>query len=508
MAEAVPSLQHAGKSVLAARALSNALTPRPQDSKPRRGGVYCLYSRASENWIVRVGFVCRAWYLFSVPFHLTFWALTDTSTQTVYLSTEYTIDALLVAELALLAMLAMGSDSTVYPDNAQVDASLPATKEWLWELAARCPIDLMLFVGGNVSLIPILRLSRLLHVRAIWMEVSYAELDVDLDYLAVRLSTMISCLVLMIHWFACALFLLARFRGLGNGTWADTLASESTHMRYVTSLYWVLSCISGLANETVPITFGEYVYTACVGFALFCAVVYVTGHATSLIVQRDAERARFHEQARLVDDFSRRRSIPDSLCNQMRQHHILSYLTDVERDEQFMRRFPQALRAEVARLLYMDHLRSNVLLGAWRIAGVSPERGTAFLHALAEEMRVRVLVRECPVFRRNDVARELYLLVHGKLKLMRWPSTHNHRQRRRPRRSGLVFRAGSTHSRRDRRGGLHPPLRVARALRGSGTPLPGRTRRHMQRGPPALVFTRKRLARGQDARRRGTTKGP
>jgi hypothetical protein len=322
------------------------------------------------------------------------------------------LDACLWAELGFLAWRRRG-DAAVAPlaaaappDAAPPDAAPPG---WARELVARAPLGLLAAAGGVAPRwAGCFRVLRLLHLPAALSWLRAAETDLRVDYLSLRIGRMCAGLVLAAHGFACGFFGAAWATAGGGDSWTAQVDGAPPSTKYVFALYWVLSCVLGLPNETVPGNPAEYAVACLASLGFFAAMVYITAHATSLIVQVDAAQVHFREQAARLRDLGARRGLPDALREQMEQQEKLAYATELA-DEALLERLPAYLRAEVRR-----HMYHELLLAAPPFAGARRAGGhRAYVGAVAEAARPEVVAARAPLFRRSTAVQHLYLLVEG-----------------------------------------------------------------------------------------------
>ena len=96
--------------------------------------------------------------------------------------------------------------------------------------------------------------------------------------MAVRLGGMMLGILVVTHWTACVWFALALAYSFNEDTWAGkkwaNFEESSLYSQYITSLYWVISCVHDVPNEVEPVSSLEYTFGTFVAVLCFVCTVH------------------------------------------------------------------------------------------------------------------------------------------------------------------------------------------------------------------------------------------
>jgi hypothetical protein len=285
------------------------------------------------------------------------------------------------------------------------------------DLIANFPLDVFfLFIDdiqiSGISFILILRVFRLLRVVRLivifqrWQDLSWT----NSGYL--RIIKFFTTIMLIIHWIACAWFLVPFVDNFPENSWVvlSGIKDADPITQYVRSLYWAIVTMTTVGyGDITPHRNIEYVFTMVVMLIGASTYAFIIGNIASLISNLDSARAGFFNKIDAVNQYLRSRQVPQSLNEQVRNYY--EYLWAQHRgvkEDSLFDDLPMQFRLEILRNLARDLLDSVPLFQY-----CSP----ALRNALLSALKPQTFAPDVYIARQGELGKEIYFLSRGKAEI-------------------------------------------------------------------------------------------
>ena len=285
------------------------------------------------------------------------------------------------------------------------------------DLIANFPLDILFFYFDDIkihgiSLILILRAFRLLRmVRLIvifrrWQDLSWT----NSGYL--RIIKFFATIMLIIHWIACAWFLVPFVENFPENSWVVITGIKNADpiTQYVRSLYWAIVTMTTVGyGDITPHRNTEYVFTIVVMLIGASTYAFIIGNIASLFSNLDSARAGFFNKIDAVTQYLRSRQVPQNLNEQVRNYY--EYLWAQHRgvrEDTLFDDLPVQFRLDILRNLTRDLLDSVPLF-----QHCSP----ALRNALLSALKPQTYAPDVYIARRGELGKEIFFLSRGKAEI-------------------------------------------------------------------------------------------
>ena len=200
---------------------------------------------------------------------------------------------------------------------------------FLIDLLATVPLDAF-FLGGEdlrvagVSLVLVLRQLRLLRVVRLfvifrrWQSLSWT----NSGYL--RIAKYFTIFMLLVHWIACAWFLVPYLEGFPENCWVVQQGIEHANplTQYIRALYWVIQTMATVGyGDITPHRDFEYVFSIVIMLIGASTYAFIIGNIASLASNLDAARASFFNRIEAISQYLHSRQVPPQLNEQVRNYY-------------------------------------------------------------------------------------------------------------------------------------------------------------------------------------------
>lgn len=285
------------------------------------------------------------------------------------------------------------------------------------DVLANMPIDIILMgVSGisisSVSLVLIFRSFRLLRIIRLffifsrWEELSW----INSGYL--HIMKFLAFVILLIHWIACAWFLVAFVGGFPEGCWVlrEEVESASSSTQYIRSLYWAITTMTTVGyGDITPHRNVEYVFTSImmlIGASMFA---YIIGNVASIFSNLDSAKASFWNKMEAVTHYLRSRQVPSDLNARVRDYYdyIWARRRGV-REESFFDDLPGPLRLDVLLNLTRELLEKVPLFKYC---------GPTLRNTLLMALKAQTYAPDGYIVREGELGKEIYFISRGKAEI-------------------------------------------------------------------------------------------
>jgi hypothetical protein len=289
---------------------------------------------------------------------------------------------------------------------------------FLIDLLATVPLDAF-FLGGEdlrvagVSLVLVLRQLRLLRVVRLlvifrrWQSLSWT----NSGYL--RIAKYFTIFMLLVHWIACAWFLVPYLEGFPENCWVVQQGIEHANpvTQYIRALYWVIQTMATVGyGDITPHRDFEYVFSIVIMLIGASTYAFIIGNIASLASNLDAARASFFNRIEAISQYLHSRQVPPQLNEQVRNYY--EYLWAHHRgvkEESLFEDLPPSFRLSLLLYLTKDLLEKVPLFQY-----CTPVLRNVLLMALKPQTYAPGVL----IAREGEVGKEIFFLSHGTVEIL------------------------------------------------------------------------------------------
>ena len=286
------------------------------------------------------------------------------------------------------------------------------------DIAANLPLDALLLCGPDVrvaglSLLLVLRQFRLLRLVRLfaifrrWQDLSWT----NSGYL--RIAKFFTIFMLLVHWIACAWFLVPYVEGFPENCWVVQQGIEhaSPATQYIRALYWVIQTMATVGyGDITPHRDFEYVFSILTMLMGASTYAFIIGNIASLASNLDAARVAFFNRIEAISQYLHSRHVPPHLNEQVRNYY--EYLWAHHRgvkEEVLFDDLPPSFRLDL-----LLHLTRDLLEKVPLFKYCSPVLRNVLLMALKPQTYAPGVM----IARAGEIGKEIYFLSHGKVEIL------------------------------------------------------------------------------------------
>ena len=287
------------------------------------------------------------------------------------------------------------------------------------DLLANIPLDIILLgIRGvnisSVSLVLVFRSLRLLRIVRLfvifrrWEELSW----MNSGYM--RITKFLAFVILIIHWIACAWFLIAFIGHFPEGCWVvrEEVENAAPKTQYIRSLYWAITTMTTVGyGDITPHRNIEYVFTSIMMLIGASLYAYIIGNIASIFSNLDSAKAAFWSKIEAVNQFLRSRQVSHELNSRVRDYYdyIWARSRGVLREDSFFDNLPEPLQLDVLLDLTRELLEKVPLFKY-----CSP----ALRNTLLMTLKAQTYAPDSCIVREGEVGKEIYFICSGEMEIM------------------------------------------------------------------------------------------
>ena len=235
-----------------------------------------------------------------------------------------------------------------------------------------------------------------------------------------RITTLVACIMMIIHWNGCFFYLISREVGIGTDRWVypslldsngNATAYASLSRKYIYSIYWSVLTLTTVGDVPGPVTDWEYFFVILdflAGVMIFATIV---GMVSEIITDMNSHRTDFQSRLDGVKLYMRYRKVGKDL--QLRvikwfDYHWVNrhYLGD---EQDILETLPDKLKAEIAIHVHFETLKQ---------VQIFEECEAGLLEELVLKLKPQVFSPGDYICRKGDIGKEMYIIKHGCLEVV------------------------------------------------------------------------------------------
>ncbi|MBI5580502.1 MAG: ion transporter [Deltaproteobacteria bacterium] len=286
------------------------------------------------------------------------------------------------------------------------------------DIAANLPLDALFLYGPDIrmaglSLVLVLRQLRLLRLVRLfvifrrWQDLSWT----NSGYL--RIAKFFTTVMLLIHWIACAWFLVPYIEGFPENCWVVQQGIEHAGpaTQYIRALYWVIQTMATVGyGDITPHRDFEYAFSILIMLLGASTYAFIVGNIASLFSNLDAARADYFNKIEATSQYLHSRQVPHQLNEQVRDYY--EYIWDRRRgfkEEALFEDLPPSFRLSLLQLLARDLIERVPLF-----KHCSPILRNLLLLALKPQTYAPGVY----IAREGEIGREIYFISRGTVEII------------------------------------------------------------------------------------------
>mmetsp|Transcript_27826 Transcript_27826/g.68432 ORF Transcript_27826/g.68432 Transcript_27826/m.68432 type:complete len:550 (-) Transcript_27826:197-1846(-) len=259
----------------------------------------------------------------------------------------------------------------------------------------------------------VIRLGRIHRVFNRW------EILPQLRYAVMDISLHVLMCVMWAHWFACAFFFCAKIDGLQEHAWFKQAKQqklwngdliEEPYTEYILSLYHAVMVMFTIDMNFKPENNRERLLTMTAGCSGAVLVLYSLSTCVMIVQETIGLQTKsFRKRVDHLNDFIRRKSIPDNLASDLIRYyeHLRNrdHFSNELGDNLLLQELPAGLKDNVLYSMHPKLMHGDLLNGASRNLAVAVLKVLTSRHFSPLEI----------IMEKNAPAKALYFLVHGEI---------------------------------------------------------------------------------------------
>lgn len=282
------------------------------------------------------------------------------------------------------------------------------------DLFSILPTDLLYFwLGLNWCAV---RLNRMARMGKLNLFVDRTETQTSYPNMF-RISTLVTFIIIIIHWNGCLYFQMSAWIGFGVDQWVyfdinETLYPENATLTrmYIYSFYWSTLTLTTIGETPRPENDIEYAFVVIdflIGVLIFATIV---GNVGSMISNMNAGRAEFQQQMDGVKQYMEFRKVGTDLERRVIKWFDYLWSNKQSLDEEgVLGTLPDKLKAEIAIHVHLDTLRQ---------VAIFQDCEPGLLVELVLKLKLSVYSPGDYICRKGDIGREMYICKKGKLSVV------------------------------------------------------------------------------------------
>ncbi len=286
------------------------------------------------------------------------------------------------------------------------------------DLLASIPFDILFLPWRDValhgiSIVLIIRLLRLLRVARLFVIFRRWESSSWTNVGYLRIGKLLVVVPLLLHWVACAWFLVPFVGGFPADSWAVTqgIAAADHATQYIRSLYWTIVTTTTVGfGDITPVTNVEYIFTMPVILLGASMYAFIIGSVASLVSNLDSTKASFWGRVETVNQYLRSRDAAPELNDRIRGFYEYIWARYRGTNEHTLfSDLPAPLRVDV-----LEHLTKDLLDQVPLFVHCSDALRNVLLMAL----QPHIFAPNGLIVRQGEVSDGIYFISRGTLEVI------------------------------------------------------------------------------------------
>ncbi|CAF1201534.1 unnamed protein product [Adineta ricciae] len=285
------------------------------------------------------------------------------------------------------------------------------SRAFLLDILSLLPTDFLYFIP-KLYLLPSLRFNRLLRV---YRFVEFSDkVETQTNHPNIfRLVSLLTTIVILIHWNACIYFIISRWIGYSSDSWVYNMTAPTGTMlstQYIYCFFWSTLVLTNIGEVPPPESDIEILFVTTnflLGVIVFATIV---GNVGSIIASMNTVRADFRQKVDQIKQYMGFRKVGTELERRVITWFDYLWLQkQVANEDEVLDSLPQKLRVEIA---------SHVHLAALKRVPIFAEAQPGLLVELVTRLKLQIFSPGDYVCKKGDIGKEMYIIKRGRLSVV------------------------------------------------------------------------------------------
>ncbi|UJR30171.1 hypothetical protein I4U23_017711 [Adineta vaga] len=285
------------------------------------------------------------------------------------------------------------------------------SRAFILDIISLLPTDFLYFMP-QLYLLPSLRFNRIVRVYR-FMEFS-DKVETQTNHPNIfRLVSLLTMIVILIHWNACFYFIISRWIGYSTDSWVYNMnipTGTTLSTQYIYCFFWSTLVLTNIGEVPPPESDFEILFVTAdflLGVIVFATIV---GNVGSIITNMNTVRADFRQKVDQIKQYMGFRKVGTELERRVITWFDYLWLQkQVANEDEVLDSLPQKLRVEIA---------IHVHLAALKRVPIFAEAQPGLLVELVTRLKLQIFSPGDYVCKKGDIGKEMYIIKRGRLSVV------------------------------------------------------------------------------------------
>ncbi|CAF3548366.1 unnamed protein product [Rotaria sp. Silwood1] len=326
----------------------------------------------------------------------------------IWLICDYLCDLCYIIDTFIQTRKGYLEQGIIVRDLEKLRRHYKKSRRFLYDIISLLPTDLLYFIP-KFYLLPSLRFNRLFRVYR-YFEI-FNKIETQTNHPNIfRLVSLLTTIIILIHWNACFYFMISRWIGYSSDSWVYNMTKPTATTlttQYLYCFFWSTLVLTNIGEVPPPKTNIETLFVTAdflTGVIVFATIV---GNVGSIITSMNAVRADFRQKVDQVKQYMTFRKVGNELERRVITWFDYLWLQkQVVNEELVLDSLPQKLRFEIA---------VHIHLAALKRVPIFAEAQPGLLVELVTRLKLQIF---SPGDYVCDIGKEMYIIKRGRLNVV------------------------------------------------------------------------------------------
>ncbi|CAF3702925.1 unnamed protein product [Adineta steineri] len=282
---------------------------------------------------------------------------------------------------------------------------------FILDILSLLPTDFLYFIP-KFYLLPSLRFNRLFRLYRFAEFSDKVETQTNHPNIF-RLVSLLTTILILIHWNACFYFIISRWIGYSTDSWVYNMTAPTgttLTTQYIYCFFWSTLVLTNIGEVPPPESDIEILFVTAdflMGVIVFATIV---GNVGSIIASMNTTRADFRQKVDQVKSYMEFRKVGTELERRVITWFDYLWLQkQVTNEDDILESLPEKLRVEIA---------IHIHLAALRRVPIFSEAQSGLLVELVTRLKLQIFSPGDYVCKKGDIGKEMYIIKRGRLSVV------------------------------------------------------------------------------------------
>ncbi|CAF3705427.1 unnamed protein product [Adineta steineri] len=282
---------------------------------------------------------------------------------------------------------------------------------FILDILSLLPTDFLYFIP-KFYLLPSLRFNRLFRLYRFAEFSDKVETQTNHPNIF-RLVSLLTTILILIHWNACFYFIISRWIGYSTDSWVYNMTAPTgttLTTQYIYCFFWSTLVLTNIGEVPPPESDIEILFVTAdflMGVIVFATIV---GNVGSIIASMNTTRADFRQKVDQVKSYMEFRKVGAELERRVITWFDYLWLQkQVTNEDDILESLPEKLRVEIA---------IHIHLAALRRVPIFSEAQSGLLVELVTRLKLQIFSPGDYVCKKGDIGKEMYIIKRGRLSVV------------------------------------------------------------------------------------------